>query len=144
MEYGRPITEPEIEEERKKIITLVKQLEAAGRIFIREKPKTDMLEGIEDGAQQGTAEAGAAGYDEYFNAGVQSYEAGQYEEALQYFEYCVQLDPANAGLYQYLGNTYYGLGRLQEAIPYYEKALELNPEDQGLRAWLSEQKNTIS
>lgn len=144
MEYGRPITEPEIEEERKKIINLVKQLEASGRVFIREKPKTDVLEGIEDGEQEGSEVAGAAGYDEYFNAGVQSYEAGQFAEALQYFEYCAQLDPSNSGLYQYLGNTYYGLGRLQEAIPFYEKALELNPEDQGLRAWLSEQKNAIS
>jgi flagellar motor switch protein FliG len=145
MEYGRPITEPEIEEERKKMMILIKQLEKDGRVFVREKPKTDMLEGIEADQSQGSAQEGEAGsYEEYFSAGVQSYEAGQFEEAVSYFDYCAQLDPSNAGLYQYLGNAYYSLGRVQEAVASYEKALELNPEDQELRAWLTEQKNAIS
>jgi hypothetical protein len=145
MEYGRPITEPEIEEERKKMMNLIKQLEKDGRIFVREKPKTDILEGIEaDQPQNGAQEGDAVSYDEYFNAGVQSYEAGQYEDAASYFDYCAQLDPANAGLFQYLGNAYYSLGRVQEAIASYEKALELNPDDKELRAWLAEQKNAIS
>jgi flagellar motor switch protein FliG len=144
MEYGRPITEPEIEEERKKMINLIKQLEKDGKVFIREKPKTDVLEGIEAEQPVGETQEGENSYEEYFNAGVQTYEAGQFEEAVSYFEYCLQLDPSNAGIYQYLGNSYYSLGRTQEAVASFEKALELNPEDQGLRAWLAEQKNVIS
>ncbi len=145
MEYGRPLTDAEIEEERKRIINLIKQLEKDGRVFIREKPKTDVLEGIEDnGGEPVPEEQGTASYEEYYNAGAQYYELSQFEEALSYFEYCAQLDPNQPAIYQYLGNTYYALGRSAEAIASFEKALELNPEDQGLRAWLSEQKNAIS
>jgi len=146
MEYGRPLSDAEIEEERKRIINLIKQLEKDARVFIREKPKTDVLEGIEDSGQEAAAEEeqGGAGYEEYYNAGAQSYESAQYEEALSYFEYCAGIDQSQPALYQYLGNTYYALGRTAEAIVSYEKALELNPEDQDLRAWLSEQKNAIS
>src|SRR3989339_1201730 len=48
MEYGRPATNEEIEEERKKIVDLIKQLEKDGKIFIREKPKSAILEGSSD------------------------------------------------------------------------------------------------
>jgi tetratricopeptide (TPR) repeat protein len=140
MEYGRPLTDVEIEEERKRIMILIKQLESASRIFIREKPKTDVLEGFED-TSEAPAEGGA--FEEYYNAGTQYYDSAQYEEALSYFEYCVQVDPGQPGLHQYLGNTYYALGRTAEAIASFEKALELNPEDQNLRTWLVEQKNAI-
>jgi len=145
IEYGRPLTELEIEEERKRIINLIKDLEKNSRIFIREKPKTDVLEGIEDTAEGTGGQAAAEGsFEDYYNAGAEFYEAARYEEALSYFEYCQQIDPNQPALYQYLGNTYYALGRMAEAIVSYEKAVELNPEDENLRTWLAEQKNTIS
>jgi len=144
MEYGRPMAEAEIQEERKRIMNLIKQLEKDSRVFVREKPKTDVLEGIDDNGEQGGSEEQApASYEEYFNAGAQYYEAAQYEDAVSYFEYCVQLDPAQPAVYQYLGNTYYAMGRTDEALAYFDKALELNPEDQELKAWLAQQKNTI-
>jgi tetratricopeptide (TPR) repeat protein len=113
-------------------------------VFIREKPKTDVLEGIEDGGEETAGTEGAASFEEYYNAGAQSYEAAQYEDALSYFEYCSQLDSNQPSIFQYLGNTYYALGRTAEAIAAFERALELNPEDQELRSWLTEQKNAIS
>lgn len=144
MEYGRPLSADEIGNERKNIINLIKQMEQAGKVFIREKPKSDVLEGVDDAAAEGgveTADSGA--FNEYFNAGVQFYEAQQFEDALAYFEYCAQLNANQPSVYQYLGNIYFSLGRTQEAIAAYERVLELNPGDTELAAWLAEQKNAI-
>jgi tetratricopeptide (TPR) repeat protein len=132
MEYGRPLTQEEIREEREKIINLIKQLENEGKIFIREKPKGLLLEGAE--AVKETPD-----FDEYLNAGARYYEAGQYSEAVPYFEYCAQMDPGNAPVYQYLGGTYYALGMTAEAVEAYRKALELDPSNEELKAWLSTQ-----
>jgi hypothetical protein len=143
MEYGRPLTKEEIEEERKKIIDTVKQLERDGKIFIREKPKEGMLEGVQDimpGYSDGTENPV---YTEYFTAGIGMYESGDYENAISYFEYCSQLNPNIPEPYQYLGNCYYALGRGSEAIGYFEKAVELNPNDEALKQWLAEQKKVM-
>lgn len=144
MEYGRPLTPEEIEEERKNILNMVKQLEKDGKLFIREKPKGDVLEGIEETEQAAETEAAGEGsLEAYYQAGVQYFEEGRYEDALSYFEYCTQLDPAQSAPFRYLGNTYYALGRSAEAVNSYEKVLELEPGDQELRQWLAEQKNAI-
>jgi flagellar motor switch protein FliG len=145
MEYGRPLTEPEIEEERRKIMNTIKQMEKEGKVFIREKPKGDVIEGFEAESSAPAAEESTDGnqLNDYYNAGVQFYEAGQYNEALQYFEYCVELGSESAALHQYLGNAYFTLGRTSDAITSFEKALALNPGDESLRNWLAEQKNVI-
>ena len=91
--------------------------------------------------EEGGAEPGD--FDEYLNAGIGFYDAGQYEDAISYFEYCMQLNPNSAALYQYLGNSYHSIGRVSEAISAFEKALELNPEDESLRQWLVEQKGAV-
>lgn len=144
MEYGRPLTADEIGNERKNIINLIKQMEKDGKVFIREKPKGDVLEGVEDTAVEGGVETADSGtFNEYFNAGVQFYEEQKFEDAVAYFEYCTQLNAHQPAVYQYLGNIYYSLGRTQEAIAAYERVLELNPDDTELAAWLTEQKNAI-
>ncbi|MCB4791982.1 MAG: tetratricopeptide repeat protein [Elusimicrobia bacterium] len=144
MEYGRPLTKEEIEEERKKIIDTVKQLERDTKIFIRERPKSGALEGIQD-IIPGYVEPGTSGdFNEYFNAGAGFYDSGDYQNAVGYFEYCSQLDPMNAQVFQYLGNCYYSLGRNQEALAAFERALEINPADESLRQWLAEQKKVLS
>ena len=138
MEYGRPLTSEEIREEREKIINLIKQLENEGKIFIREKPKGLLLES----ATGTTADKGAeaeGNLTEYYNAGVQYYEAGQYNEAAPYFEYCAQMNANNASVFQYLGGTYYALGMTAEAVEAYRKALELDPSNEELKAWLLSQ-----
>jgi tetratricopeptide (TPR) repeat protein len=140
MEYGKPLTEAEIEAERKKILALIKQMEKEEKIFIREKVQADVLEGFDPTSETAVPE----GYAEYLAAGTQYYEAGQYEDALSYLEYCAQTNPQDATAFQYLGNTYYALGRQEEAMRSYERALELNPGDEGLRAWLTEQGLNVS
>lgn len=143
MEYGRPLKPEEIADVRKKILGTIKQLETEGKIYIREKPKSDVLEGFEEEGVE-TADSISSGFEQYYNAGVQFYDAGSYEDALSYFEYCTQLDANQPALFQYLGNTYFALGRSPEAIGAFEKALALEPGNEQLRSWLAEQKNTIS
>ena len=145
MEYGRPLTPEEVEEERRKILETIKQLERDAKIFIREKPKSVVLEGAQEVVQGGDL-GGSSGtaFSEYFNAGVSFYEAGQYEDALSYFEYCIQLNSGDGASFQYLGNTLFSLGRTQEAINAFDKALEINPNDQALREWLTQQKGLVS
>ncbi len=143
MEYGRPATPEEVDEERKKILELVKQLEKDGKVFIREKPKSAILEGGGELISDEKPAVDQETFNQYFNAGVEYYEAGQNEEALGYFEYCEQLDPTSEAVCQYLGNAYYALGRTPEAIQAYEKALIINPANQDLKTWLDEQKSRI-
>src|SRR3989339_14493 len=140
MEYGRPATDEEIEEERRKIVELVKQLEKDGKVFIREKPGNAILEGSDVVVDEAVATTAAAGYEDYNQAGIASYGAGNYEEALSYFEYCAGLEGATAQLYEYLGGTYYALGRTADAVSAYQRALELNPGNEQLKLWLKNNK----
>lgn len=137
MEYGRPLTPEEISEEREKIIRLIKQLEDAGKIFIREKPKDALLDGAE--AAQPKGQNGGSSFTDYYNAGVQCYGDEQYEDAVSYFEYCARFQPNNPAVYQYLGGAYYALGKKAEAVAAYAKALELDPANEELKAWLNAQ-----
>ena len=43
MEYGRPVSEDQIEQERQSIMTVVKRLEDEGKITVREKKKVSVL-----------------------------------------------------------------------------------------------------
>lgn len=140
MEYGRPVSEEEVEEERKKIVDLIKGLEKEGKIFIREKPKSAILEGSGDIVSEDESEA-VGSLEDYYLAGVESYEAGRYEEAISYFEYCISIDGSQAVFYQYLGNSYYALGRMEEAINAYEEAIRLDPGNEELKNWLANEKS---
>ncbi len=133
MEYGRPLTDAEVEEGRKQLMDVVKKLEAENKIFLREKPKSGVLEGLEAGSNDNTS------YNEYYQAGVGSYEAGEYDAALPYLEYCTQLDPTQPAGFQYLGAAYYALGRTAEAVAAYEKVVELDPTNEELKNWLASQ-----
>jgi Tfp pilus assembly protein PilF len=42
---------------------------------------------------------------QYLSAGVQFYQARDYANAEKSFQAALQLDPKNAGIYQYLGNV---------------------------------------
>ncbi|MDI6640973.1 MAG: FliG C-terminal domain-containing protein [Elusimicrobiota bacterium] len=139
MEYGRPLTEPEIEDERDKIIETIKRLEAEGKIFIREKPKL-VIEGIEETAE---TETPISSLEEYFSYAASLYDEGRYEESILYFEYCLQLSPEYYPAYQYLGNSYYALGKYQEALENFEKALSYNPEDENLRQFVDQFKASL-
>ena len=51
------------------------------------------------------------------------------EKAIPYLEKAIQLDPADAESYNFLGVVYHDLNMLEKAIPYLEKAIKLDPFD---------------
>ncbi len=47
---------------------------------------------------------------DYYNAGLQLYNAKNYQQAAQYFGAAISLDPNNAAALQGQANSYYALG----------------------------------
>ncbi len=135
MEFGRPLTSEQIEEERDNIVATIKKLENEGKIFVREKPRL-IVEGVE--TVQDTSQ-----FDEYFSYAISLYNEARYEESIPYFEYCVELSPKNPDIYQYLGNALYALGRYNDALPYFEKAVEYNPQNKELKTFVEQFKASL-
>lgn len=143
MEYGRPVTKEQIEEEQNKIIEVIKRLEREGKIYLKEREKTFLVDASEVVVLKPRKLEDSAGY-EYYVAGVELYQQGNYEEAFNYLSYAIQLDPQLFEAYQYLGNILYETGRYNEAIEYYKKAVELNPQDQEFAKWVEELEKSFS
>ncbi|OGR89900.1 MAG: hypothetical protein A2V88_12820 [Elusimicrobia bacterium RBG_16_66_12] len=173
IEYAQGLTPAQIEEERSKIMELVKDFEKNGKVNVRQNrsdafsgfteelasergekyaPRTraaeqvvaQLLGGASPAAAAAVAPptpapapapANAAQAQQYFTAGVQYHDAGQFPEAVQYLEYALSQDASLWQARQYLGNCYVQLGRVREAIDQFEKVLAVNP-DPGLRQWV--------
>ena len=186
IEYAQGLTAAQVEEERSKIMDVIKVLEKEGKINVRQgrgeafsgfheevaSERSEKYEPRTRAAEQAVAQllndtnAGPAGgggaaagapaqarstpapaavpgqaaqAQPYFQAGVQSHDAGQFPEAVQYLEYAMSLDPSLWQAKQYLGNCYVQLGRASEAIAQFEAVLAVNP-DPGLRQWVDGMK----
>lgn len=165
MEYSSGLTPGQIEEERVKILEVVKALEKEGKITVRQKGETggyDLVEGMQEelgamerrqqrfaksyaksaSAQPSAAPAPAvdpAQAQQYFDAGVQYYNAGQAEASVQYFEAALQLNPSLWEAHQYVGGILYQQGRAAEAMAHYERMVAINPDPQ-LKQWLESLK----
>lgn len=155
MEYSRALTQDQVAEERQKILAVAKKLEAEGRIHIREKATDDFLEwediealsGIQQSLSRPAAALPAADpvkAREYLAAGAQFYAEAKYTEALSYFQYAAQLDPASVEAQQYLGNCHYALNQLPEALAAFEQAAALAPQDMALRQWVDQFRASLS
>jgi len=184
IEYAQGLTPAQVEEERSKIMDVIKVLEKEGKINVRQsrgdafsgfheevasergekyEPRTraaeqavaQLLSGTNAGPAAGpgggsapaaaapaAAAPQAAQAQPYFQAGVQSHDAGQFPQAAQYLEYALSLDGSLWQARQYLGNCYVQLGRTNEAIAQFEAVLAVNP-DPGLRQWVDGMKQTI-
>jgi tetratricopeptide (TPR) repeat protein len=152
MEYGRPVTDDQIEEERKKIVDMIKVMETDGKIAFRQKGKTNALSGDEISSQMSGMKLGAianAGQvdpqaaQEAYNAGVAAGEQGNAEESIRQLDIAVKQDPSLAPAHQALANAYYAQGRYQEALKEYDAYLQLSP-DEGLSAWVEELRASIA
>jgi tetratricopeptide (TPR) repeat protein len=169
MEYAKDLTPAQIDEERAKIMEVVKVLEKEGKISVREKIEEgiDLVEGMQEelsamqsrqerfsSARKKTDEpvpaaaAAAAPADQaaqaqsYFSAGVSYFNAGQIEASVQYFEYALSLDSSLAQAHSYLGNALYQLGRTAEALGHFEALLSVNQDPQ-VRAWVESLKAQV-
>src|SRR4029077_13186173 len=155
MDYGRPLTPEQVDEERKKLMDVISKAERDGKITIRKRRKASMLEGEEASDEAPTLNLGqSAGKPaaspstqediqratEYFNAGMTCYQQGQYAEAVQNFHYALQAHPNQWQTYQYLGAAYYAQNMFTQAMGAYERMIELNPEDEALRTWVAQFK----
>ena len=179
IEYAQGLTTGQVEEERSKIMDVIKVLEKEGKVNVRQSrgeafsgfheevaseneekyaPRTraaeqavaQLMSGTNAGPAAGPGAAPAAApapalapaaaqAQQYVQAGVQSHDAGQFPQAVQYLEYALSLDGSLWQARQYLGNCYVQLGRTNEAIAQFEAVLSVNP-DEGLRQWVDGMK----
>lgn len=143
MDYGRPMTREQIEEEQNKIIELIKKMEQEGKIYLKEREKTFLIDASEVVVAKKRVLEQSPGYD-YYIAGVNFYQQGDYQNAIIYLQYATELDPQLYEAFQYLGNIYYETGNYQQALEYYKKVVELNPEDKEFEEWVKEFEKSIS
>ncbi len=156
MDYGRPLTPEQIEDERKALMELISKLEKEGKITIRKKRKMGILEGEEaaddseslhldngkvsrpkeDKKPAVVSPADSAQADQYLQAGLAAYEQGQYPDAVQNLHYAIQSNPGLWQAYQHLGHAYYAQSMWNEAMGAYDQMLAINPNEE-LRAWVN-------
>jgi len=83
----------------------------------------------------GTADA--APPEEVFARGNESYEAGDYDGAIEAYGSLVARGAVDADLFYNMGNAYYEIGALGPAVLYYERALRLDPRNRDAAANLA-------
>lgn len=67
-----------------------------------------------------------------FEKGNEYYSNGQFEEAIENYNFILNENYESAELYYNLGNSYFRTGNLGKTILYYEKGLKLSPNDEDL------------
>jgi tetratricopeptide (TPR) repeat protein len=72
----------------------------------------------------------AATATDYYNAGLQLYNAKNYAQAIQYFSAAISLDPNNTASLQGRANCYYATGNYQGALADYQKVQTIQPNPQ--------------
>jgi flagellar motor switch protein FliG len=158
MEYTQELSQNQIEEERTKVMDVIKALEKEGKISVRKRGQQgyDMVEGMQEelGAMErrqkrfqtarqkhASSESFAVQAPDpikaqaYFDAAVSQYQSGQTDAAIPYFEAALALNAFLWQAHQYLGAVLYQKGDIQGALSHYEKVLERNPDPQ-MRAWV--------
>jgi glycosyltransferase involved in cell wall biosynthesis len=73
------------------------------------------------------AEKGRNDFRAVYDFAVQASGIGEYDEALEYFEQAIAMNPGFAKAHESLGNTYFNLKQYDNAITSYRKSLELEP-----------------
>ena len=154
MEYSQGLSQNQIEDERTKVMDVIKTLEKEGKISVRKQDQQgyDMVEGMQEelgaserrqkrfqSARQKNAPqetpTDPAKAQAYFDAALSQYQSGQMEAAIPYFEAALSLNNALWQAHQYLGAILYQKGNVQDALIHYEKVLEHNPDPQ-IKAWV--------
>jgi flagellar motor switch protein FliG len=151
MEFGKPVTQAQVEEQRREIEKIVRRLAAENRITLGtegSEKKSVIIEGkLEkiDLSKRETAEEKQPVYDpqkatEHFQNGLRAYQGGNIDLAIRELQKSIEYNPNSWQVYQLLGNCYYSRRLIKEAIASYEKALSLNPGNIQLKRWLDSQK----
>jgi tetratricopeptide (TPR) repeat protein len=64
---------------------------------------------------------------DWTNKGVDLYNQGKYDEAIQAYNKAIEIDPLDEVAWSNKGNALDDLGKHDEAIEAYDKAIEINP-----------------
>jgi tetratricopeptide (TPR) repeat protein len=64
---------------------------------------------------------------QYYNEGFDFFQRRQYSEALASFDKAIAINPNNADVWYYRGNSLDFLGRHSDAVASYDKAIAINP-----------------
>jgi tetratricopeptide (TPR) repeat protein len=164
MDFGRPVTQQQIEEVQREIEKTVKKMEKERKIVLKQvvsgekkgveiegrlqkldlgeeyktqQPSQQQTQGSQQTQQTQQSPQRAI---EYYNAGITSYSSGKIDDAIHYFQRSVGYNPNFWQAWQYLGSCLYSKGRIDEAIKSYEKSLASNPSNAQLRDWLNNEK----
>jgi tetratricopeptide (TPR) repeat protein len=70
--------------------------------------------------------------DSLVTLGNESYNAGSYQQAIDYYQTLLEKGYVSPALYYNLGNSYFKMNEIPSAILYYEKALKLAPKDEDI------------
>lgn len=148
MEFGKPVTDQQIEEAQQKVVEIVLNLEKEGRFSIEGREEIKLLEeeelynlSVEERLKRLSESMEKPDNEkafEHYNNGIEEFQAGKYKEAIAEFEYSLRYNNKIWQTYQYLGTCYYSQGMEKEAVWAYKKALELNPDNEQLKEWLSQ------
>ncbi len=151
MDYGRPLSMEQIEDERKKLMDIITKLEKENKISIRKKQKMGILEGEEAAddteplhlslgkAAPPPAKVDPAEAEARFQAGTAFFAQGLLAEAIRSFHEAIQAQPDHWQAYQYLGSSYAAQGMVNEAAGAYERMCEIN-KDPSLKSWFEQWK----
>ena len=148
MEFGKPATDQNIFDAQLKIVETIKRLESEGRIAIRKglevsgldedeinrEERINLLKELEQMSSSKVTDNEKA--FQFYNAGIDYYKAGKYEEAISEFKKSLEYNDSIWQTYQYIGSCYYTLGNEKDAFDFYKKALEINPDNKELSNWL--------
>jgi len=67
--------------------------------------------------------------DLLFKKGIDSYQLGNYNQAISYYDQVLEIDPNHLDALNNKGAVLLKLWRLEQAIPYFDKALEIDPNN---------------
>ena len=163
MDFGRPVTQQQIEEIQREIEKTVQKMEKERKIVIKKEETADGRKGIEiEGRlqkldigdeyksqqtqqQTGQPQTQRPGESpqraiEYYNAGITAYSSSKLDDAIHFFQRSVEYNQNFWQAWQYLGSCLYSKGRIEEALKAYEKSLSINSSNTQLRDWLNSEK----
>ena len=71
--------------------------------------------------------------EELYKKGNSSYENGDYEKAVSFYEELVKINRISPEVLYNLGNSYFKLKKIGKAVLNYERALRLDPRDRDIQ-----------
>ena len=126
MDYTKDLTAAQIDEERAKIMDVIRVLEKEGKVSVRQKVDegVDIVEGMQEelSAMQRRQERFTAARKKYEPVAEPEPRAAAPASAA-----APAADPAQAQIYFQAGVSYYDAGQIEPSVQYFEYALNLDP-----------------